>query len=107
MNDGDRGRTDAQQQQQPDEQSKFPLSDIETELTGLHAMASLVGHLATSDFEVGTEVLNHIEDQLNACHERMKTLWHQAYEEVRREHEAHEAALAAAKARTAPGSQAE
>jgi hypothetical protein len=33
----------------------------------------------------------------------MKTLWHQAFEEVRREHEPHEAALAAAKARTAAG----
>ena len=103
---GDPGRTDAQQQQ-PEEQSKFPLSEIETELTGLHTTASLVGHLATSDFEVGTEVLNHIEDQINAHRERLKALWKQVWEEQKRGSEAHEVALAAAKARVAPGSPAD
>jgi hypothetical protein len=102
---GDRGRMDAQQPETA--ASDFPMSDIELELGELNTIASLVGHLATSDSPIETEVLNHVEHQITARHDRLKAFWKQVWDEQRREHEAHAAALEAAKARTAPGSQAE
>ena len=105
---GDRGRMDAQQPTPETEKYSWPLGDIELELSGLSTIASLVGHLATSEFPIETEVLNHVEDQITARHDRLKALWEQVWERRAREKDAHAAALAAAKARpAAPGSQAD
>jgi hypothetical protein len=105
MNDGDRGRMDAQPQ--PEEQSKFPLSDIEAELGELRDAASILGHVATSDYDATTEDLLYIQEHFVAHHDRLEALWKQVWEERVREQREHEAELAAAKARTAPGSKAE
>src|SRR5260370_31796921 len=101
MNDGDHGRMDAQQQPEAETAaSDFPMSDIELELGKLSTIASLAGHLATSDFPIETEVLNHVEDQITARHDRLKALWEQVWEERDRERQAHAAALEAPHARS-------
>src|SRR5690242_15678948 len=74
---GDRGRWDTQQPEtaEPTDKSQWPLGDTELELDGLSTVASLVAHLATSDFPIETEVLNHVADQITARRERLKAFW--------------------------------
>lgn len=89
------------------ENSEFPMADIEPELAKLRCAAAMLGHMATSAHEKATEDLHYLKSQFFAHHDRLEALWKQAWEERAREREAHAAELAAAKARTAPGSQAE
>lgn len=67
----------------------------------------LLSHTATSPYQIETKELIYIADQLFGCHARLEELWREAFEARKCEHEAHEAELAAAKTRTAPGSQAD
>jgi hypothetical protein len=107
MSDGDRGGTDAQQPETNEAAavSQWPLGDIEPELQNLRAAAGL---LAASPHQIESEELVSLAGQIIAHHDRLKALWRQAFDERRREHEAHEAALTAVKkARAVPGSQAD
>ena len=48
----------------------------------------------------------HVQNQIMARHDRLKAFWEEVWQERSQENEAHKSALAAGKARSAPGSQA-
>lgn len=111
---GDRGRTDAQQPETADPSiSDWPLGDIEPALADLRSTAAMLGHMATSEKEATTEDLHYLQGQIIAAHRRIEAFWSQAFDQQGRdckmraaERAAHKAALTAAEARAAPGSQA-
>ena len=84
-----------------------PLFAMEPVLGEMESFIHIIGHLCTSINEVQEDEWRAVEDRLINLHRELDRLWSAAFEDRRREHEAHEVALAAAKARTAPGSREE
>ena len=85
----------------------WPLGQMETTLGETESFIRMIGHLALSPNEVEQDEWLTIENRLLELHGELKSLWQAAWDERRAERTAHETELAAAQARTAPGSQAE
>jgi hypothetical protein len=84
------------------------LADIEPALFDLRANIGILGHLATAEGEVTQDEWQYVENNLISIHRRLEALWSVAMKQRRTERQAHEKALAEAKARTAaPGSAAD
>jgi hypothetical protein len=84
---------------------EWALADIEPALFELRANIGILGHLATAENEVTQDEWQFVEGNLINSHRRLEALWVAAWEQRKAELEAHDAALVAAKTRTAaPGS---
>jgi hypothetical protein len=87
---------------------EWALSAIEPALFELRANIGILGHLATAEGEVTQDQWQYVESNLISIHARLEALWSAAWEQHKAEDQAHEEALAEAKARTAaPGSEAD
>ena len=91
----------------PRTEAIWPLGAMEPALRDLESTAGLLLHIATSEYDAESDELFLINNKLLDCHNQLKSLWQQAWDKREKEREAHKAELAAAKARTAPGSQAD
>lgn len=92
---------------QPGARETYALADIEPVLHDMRTATAMLGHMAGSKFEVDSDQLHYIESRLIECHRKLDTLWKQAWEDRKAEHEVHRAALAEANAKAkeaAPGS---
>jgi hypothetical protein len=84
---------------------EWSLGEIEPALFELRANIGILGHLATAENEVTQDEWQFVEGNLINCHRRLEALWLAAWDQRKAEQEAHDAALVAAKTRTAaPGS---
>lgn len=72
------------------------LSDLEEPLHDLRILTGIVGHLASSEFDVDSDQLRYVEDRLNDCHQRLDAMWRAVFQQRKAEREAHAEALAAA-----------
>jgi hypothetical protein len=83
----------------------WSIADLEPAIAELRDNLGIMGHLIDSPHAVEADQWRRIEDRLNDAADQINELWRRAWDERCAMMEAHEAALAAAKAtKAAPGS---
>jgi hypothetical protein len=84
-----------------------PLTTLDCELADLEAASRLLGHLSTTDLEIGAGEINAVVAMLDRAHDKIEASYNRARELYQAQQDAHSTALADAKAEAAPGSPAD
>lgn len=79
-----------------------PLFEMETPFLAFSGLIRVVEHLASSPNELESDDLYPIANTLEHCHDQLHASWQAASDQRRDEQQAHERALAEAKAAAAP-----